>query len=87
MQEKNSNPVIEFSNAKLDNCLSSTEVPEIIVLSSSLDKCEKFLPSLIIIPGYPPSLISVFEPTPRTLIGRLFENFFKKKLILPMYRV
>ena len=51
-----------------------------MVLSSSLDKCEKYFPSLIITPSYPPSLINVFEPTPRTLIGKLFEKFFKKKI-------
>ena len=49
MQEKNSNPAIEFCSAKFDNCLSNTEVPEIIVLP--------------IVAGSPPYLSWIYDMT------------------------
>ena len=68
IQDKNSNPDIEFSVAKFDSFLSKTEDPAIIVFLSTKDNLPKGTPNLIITPSNPPSLIKVFQPAPITVI-------------------
>ena len=68
MHDKNSNPEIELSRAKLLKFLSNTDDPAINVSSFNKEIWLKDLPSFIITPSKPPSLIKVFEPAPITFI-------------------
>ena len=78
MQDKNSNPDIEFSKAKFETFLSKAEDPAISVVSSKSDIWENVFPNLIIIPSKPSSLIKVFEPAPNIFILSNPLIFFKK---------
>ena len=78
IQDKNSKPDIEFSNAKFERLLSRVEDPTIIIFLSNREICEKDFSNFIIIPLKPPSLIKVLDPAPNTLILLNPFIFFKK---------
>ena len=79
MHDKNSIPVTEFSNAKLDMFLSKVAAPTSIFSSSIKLQKENFELNLMVMPFMPPSLIKVLEPAPIVLICKLrFLIFFKK---------
>ena len=63
----------------METALSKADVPAIIVFLSNNERWEKDLPSFIITPLKPPSLISVFDPIPKTLIFLKLLISFKKK--------
>ena len=77
IQDKNSNPLKLFCIAKLDNCLSKTELPAIIMSSFKRDKLLKFLDNFITTPSNRLSLIKVFEPAPSINIFFIILIFLK----------